>query len=214
MIWGKLSWLTLWSGIQVASGVSSPIEVCPWGSTVLILKMKETFEWWLRVSGQLSPYYLPPLPSSPASCDLKEPSGPLSVSHFLSLSVSVFHLPSNDKLKFQHVLCEITVCGGWRTLLLQEVAASCGRHVFKYFSKERRKMKQYVFCSRQDGSKMIQLNKKKHVFVHVFFFFKYDSTDWKKIINNKIINNKKILWSGRCGFGKYSNPSLPLCIML
>lgn len=27
MIWGKLSWLTLWSGIQVASGISLPIEV-------------------------------------------------------------------------------------------------------------------------------------------------------------------------------------------
>lgn len=62
-------------------------------------------------------------------------------------------------------------------MLLQEVAASRGRHVVKYFSKEKREMKQYVFCSRQDGSKMIQLNKKKDVFVHVFFIFKYDSTD-------------------------------------
>lgn len=58
----------------MASGISVPIEVAR-KVTVLILKMKEAFESWICVSGHLPSYYLPLLPSTSASCDLREPSG-------------------------------------------------------------------------------------------------------------------------------------------
>lgn len=73
--------------------------------------MKETFEWWICVSG----HFLILLPAFAAIYFyiLKQPSGLLSLFYFLSPSPLLFvsHLPSNDKLNIQHILYEITACG-------------------------------------------------------------------------------------------------------
>lgn len=92
-----MSWLTVCGEIQVASGISVPIEAAR-KAAVLILKMKEAFEDWICVSGHLSSYYLPLLPSTSASCDLREPSG-LIIRVSLSPSPSFARRPMTN-LKF------------------------------------------------------------------------------------------------------------------
>lgn len=49
-MWGVLSWLSVWSGIQVASGFT---EFPPEAYVVWILYIKDTFLWYICVSGLL-----------------------------------------------------------------------------------------------------------------------------------------------------------------